>query len=63
MAILNAKTYLESLDIYSMTVEQLLQTISLLSDDRLDKASPGYYLKRLDAISTLAKRAQELLDE
>ena len=50
-------SYIEDLDIQGMKLDELLQTIKMLADDRLDKAHSSYYVDRLQAISVLVDRA------
>lgn len=57
--IFNAMSFLEGIDIQGMKLEELLQTIKILTDDKLDKAHSSYYVDRLEAISLLVNRAIE----
>lgn len=48
---------LENLDLERLSAEQAIQEIQKLSDNVLPDMSPGYYQKRLGAISILAQVA------
>ena len=61
--IFNAVAYVDGLGIEGMSPAQLLQVIKLLADDRLTKAHFDYYNDRLQAVSILASKALEKVED